>query len=210
MNRYTKFVLLFNILIHYEAIQSAIFDDSWETEDDKLAALSELPLERLILLKQRLKYGYRNSNSSNRGYSMNYPFPTRDNDEEFSSKKPPLKRTYDDYSDHHNNHQHHHHEPSWHDTKTAKKNVQTIFQTTVTILAFLAFGGYLICLILTTLRGNAAAAAMVIQQNQSSTTTTTTRTKRGAGVLVGEEVTLDKAVFALNLIAEGYTKYHRL
>ncbi|XP_039293943.1 uncharacterized protein LOC111048526 [Nilaparvata lugens] len=209
MNRYFIIcVLLLNTLIHYEAIQSAIFDDSWQSDDDKLAALSELPLERLILLKQRLKHAHKNNNSSNRGYhSMNYPFPTRDSDDELTSRKPPMQRTYEDYSDHHH---HHHDPPSWKDTKTAKKNVQTIFQTTVTILAFLAFGGYLICLILTTIRGNAQAAAMVVQQSQSSTTTTTTRTKRASGFLVGEGVPLDKAVFALNLIAEGYTKYHRL
>lgn len=40
-----------------------------------------------------------------------------------------------------------------HETKGGKKGIQSIFQISVTTLAFLAFGGYLLCLIVQAIRG---------------------------------------------------------
>lgn len=39
------------------------------------------------------------------------------------------------------------------DTKGGKKGIQSIFQISVTTLAFLAFGGYLLCLIVQAIKG---------------------------------------------------------
>lgn len=75
-------------------------------------------------------------------------------------------------------------------------------QGTVTVLAFLAFGGYLLCLILHVLKEKKAALTMTLL-----TTTEEPDRRRRAADASG---TAEDAYLALRRLAEGYARYNTL
>ncbi|XP_029178642.1 uncharacterized protein LOC114946357 [Nylanderia fulva] len=126
---------------------------------DEVRSLSELPLEKLIQIKSSLENtGYDNTDEienarediSSRRLSVTMPMalPLKR-----SSKKP--MRRYEHY-----------------DEKGKDSKISKIFQLAVTALSFLAFGGYLLTLIITAIRrnmaNNATAGNVVVFSNLQS------------------------------------------
>ncbi|XP_072767015.1 uncharacterized protein [Anoplolepis gracilipes] len=113
---------------------------------DEVRSLSELPLDKLIQIKSSLGsagtlYDITDENEnaredvSNRRLSLTMPraLPLR------RSNKKPMRR----YEEHY-------------DEKGKDSKISKIFQLAVTALSFLAFGGYLLTLIITAIRRNMA------------------------------------------------------
>ncbi|BET01071.1 Hypothetical protein NTJ_13887 [Nesidiocoris tenuis] len=91
----------------------------------------------------------------------------------------------------------------WDDEKGHDKgDVSKVFQTTITVLSFLAFGGYLLCMICMAIRNNQG-----LYQNTTTTTTTTGRRKRDT-FLLDDSIFLDVTTEGLHRLAEGYAMYH--
>lgn len=93
--------------------------------------LSELPLERLLQVKNTLKTPY---------------------EKIFEDMKPEAMALQAKSSNNRGS-AYGVHEDSGDSKKSGKKSVQSIFQLSVTTLAFLAFGGYLLCLIVQAIKG---------------------------------------------------------
>ncbi|KAL3267399.1 hypothetical protein HHI36_011528 [Cryptolaemus montrouzieri] len=97
-----------------------------------IRTLSELPLERLLELKRSFQINDDNlTQVENRIDRFNGPEALA------LQSKNPSRGGYE----------HEHYEYEEYDKKGDKKSVQNFFQLAVTALAFLAFGGYLLCLI---------------------------------------------------------------
>lgn len=89
-----------------------------------------------------------------------------------------------------------------------KGDIQSIFQMTITALAFLAFGGYLICMIISAIKASN-------QQMMATTMTMTTMApafvaaRRHRRATNNRHVNTTETMFnALQTLAEGYEKYN--
>ncbi|XP_046666939.1 uncharacterized protein LOC124358680 [Homalodisca vitripennis] len=85
-----------------------------------------------------------------------------------------------------------------------KGGLEAIFQGTVTTLAFLAFGGYLLCLVLHMLKEKKAALTMTLL---TTTAPAVTRRRRDATPVSASKP--DEMYRALRHLAEGYAKYNQ-
>lgn len=105
-----------------------------------IKTLSELPLEKLLQVQNSFKIQEFNiiDNQTIERKNDNNPIALP-----LKSKNDILNRyEHDDYDDHHQN---------------EKSKIQSIFQLSVTALAFLSFGGYLLCLIVNAIRSKQIA-----------------------------------------------------
>lgn len=112
------------VLVRFSAQQSL-------TPSEDVRTLRELPLERLLQVKNTLKTPYEKI--------FNDPKP-----EAMALQSKSSNNRGSTYGVH---------EDSGDSKKSGKKSVQSIFQLSVTTLAFLAFGGYLVCLIVQAIKG---------------------------------------------------------
>ncbi|KAJ3657920.1 hypothetical protein Zmor_009696 [Zophobas morio] len=105
--------------------------------------LSELPLEKLLQVKSTFK----NEDSDEKIEAKG----GEDTPEALAlqSKRNPSDRGG-----------YHYHYEEEHSKKSGKKSVQSIFQISVTTLAFLAFGGYLLCLLVQAIKGKSTTVVM--------------------------------------------------
>lgn len=103
-------------------------------------SLSELPLEKLLQVQSTFKES--EPFPIEEKISVNTPGPEA---LALQAKRKPNER---------GGYQYHYEEEN--SKKSGKKSVQSIFQISVTALAFLAFGGYLVCLLVQAIKGKTA------------------------------------------------------
>ncbi|KAJ8945437.1 hypothetical protein NQ318_009893 [Aromia moschata] len=181
--------------------------------------LSELPLERLIQIKKTFYVDQEDFDEIVSNSTDGVPQALA-----LQSKKDPKERggyhTYHHLEDHH---------PS---KKGGKTDIQSIFQISVTTLAFLAFGGYLICLLVQAVRGKTnndmttatqIMSALVRSQLRRRSTRAPQRVQRPASngyrrrprprprpkrEARSSKASVEAMYHALVEFSEGYTKYH--
>lgn len=100
--------------------------------------LSELPLNRLLLVKNTFQVEREKNNENNHKVDAPEALPLQAKQ---STNRGSYGPTYGM------------HEDSNSKKSGGKKSIQSIFQISVTTLAFLAFGGYLLCLIVQAIKG---------------------------------------------------------
>ncbi|KAF2899914.1 hypothetical protein ILUMI_06278 [Ignelater luminosus] len=175
-----------------------------------LKTLSELPLERLLKLKTN--FDPKEEELSENVISTKLKIHKNDDTPEalaLQSKRKPLNRGS--------------YEPEYHKKKEHHKDANSIFQMSVTTLAFVAFGGYLLCLIVQAIRAknmdNGDTMAMLIRPSRPNRirvpvrqTTPGRRPRPGNNNRYKREVWPDanpaEMYRALLMIAEGYSKYN--
>ncbi|XP_014255722.1 uncharacterized protein LOC106670155 [Cimex lectularius] len=90
----------------------------------------------------------------------------------------------------------------WYEKEGKKGNIASIFQSTITILSFLAFGGYLLCMICMAIRNN--QGVMVPTTAAPSANIVLTGRKRRA---IDDSPVMQDIFYSLTKLAEGYAKY---
>ncbi|XP_056636619.1 uncharacterized protein LOC130445127 [Diorhabda sublineata] len=95
-------------------------------------------------------------------------------------------------------------------TKSSK--IQSIFQISITSLAFLAFGGYLLCLLIHAINSkqnyNANNNTQINSNNKNIRRQP--RPKRDVIGSIGGYIVYDDMYFSLLNLSEAYTKYHTI
>ncbi|XP_066603231.1 uncharacterized protein [Prorops nasuta] len=163
---------------------------------EEIRSLSELPMRKLIQLKSSLDTeddGARWDNpKSGREYPMDLPvsLPLK------RSNKRPMRRHGE------------HHEGKGHDTKISK-----IFQLAVTALSFLAFGGYLLTLIITAIRRNSNMSNQgnVVVFSNLQALQKYKRPKRSLLVYdpMENDFNIERLYHGMILLSRGYALYHQ-
>lgn len=198
-------------------IQISQSQDFTSYEDVK--ALSELPLDRLLLVQRSFESNeYNFTNHDDKAESrIDFPGPVA------LQLKNPSRGGYE----------HEHYEYEDHDSKGGKKEMKNFFQLAVTALAFLAFGGYLLCLIvqaikskqmdqMTQMANMQMMAAILRRQIARKRTSRPRKTKptritknggkkrprREAGVWPNADP--EKMYYALVTLSEAYTNQHTI
>ncbi|KAF5302825.1 hypothetical protein FQA39_LY02005 [Lamprigera yunnana] len=182
--------------------------------------LIELPLQKLI----KLKYDFNRGEDSG-DEKVSYVYNKGANEPEALALQSTPNLISRGGHDHHSHHSHHHHHPlrHHHGKQKHKKDKSSILHISVTTLSFIAFGGYLLCLIIQAIRAKQAATTTtamppgllfspirLYRNGQTNIYTNSKlknkRLKREATVDWDAEVMYN----ALIHIAEGYSKYHTI
>lgn len=176
--------------------------------------LSELPLEKLLQVKSTFNQPEVNPNQKSDDAPQALALIQNNN-----QRKPNERGGHVSY----------HSYQEENSKKSGKKSVQSIFQISVTTLAFLAFGGYLLCLLVQAIKGKqmmdtstVATIAAYVQPIRRPTRRPTRRPprryqkrpkpeklrpKRDA---VWPEVESEDLYYALVQLSEGYVKYRTI
>lgn len=193
-------------LIFLYCIKTTMVQDITPSVDIKI--LSELPLENLIRVRNSLEEVPDGIDLTSREYAGSGPQALA-----LKSRAKQSKNRGGTWEG-----EHHYYQPSG---KGSHSKVQTIFQSSVTALAFLAFGGYLLCLLIQALKskqnttGTTAAALVSILRKKSvmkrhpqkyQATRPNHRIRRD----VWPEVDEDRLYSALVMVSEAYTQYHTI
>ncbi|XP_023310241.1 uncharacterized protein LOC111691502, partial [Anoplophora glabripennis] len=178
------------------------------TEDIK--ALSELPLEKLLNIKKSFEFDEEDVSepvvNSTTGIPQALPLQSK------KISKESQVYHYDDSS-----------------SKDKSSSIQSIFQISVTTLAFLAFGGYLICLLVQAVKGKNNNYQTTATQIMSAIISQQIRRKRPTSAPYRRKTTtsysywkrrprpkreiltdldVDSMYYSLINLSEGYTRYH--
>ncbi|XP_044749499.1 uncharacterized protein LOC123310156 [Coccinella septempunctata] len=191
----------------------------FSTSED-VKALSELPLERLLLVQRSFEINDENLTDDSAESRIDFPGPVA------LRLKNPSRGGYE--------HEHEHYEYDEHDHKKGGKDVKNFFQLAVTALAFLAFGGYLLCLIVQAIKSKhmdqmtqmanmqmmAAILKKQIARKRTSRPRRTkpTRTRKNNGgkkrprreTGIWPDADPEKMYYALVSLSEAYTNQHTI
>ncbi|CAH1391657.1 unnamed protein product [Nezara viridula] len=171
------------LFIHY-LITTLAQEESLEA---RRTSLAQLPLEKLLHVKQTLnsKYSHNKGDTAELGGEEETALPYRTEPDRRRANGPTRRG-----------------DPWSHEKEGKGKDVSSIFQSTVTVLSFLAFGGYLLCLLCQSLKNT--------QVNQIPITVMPTVAP--AAIISGKRrrkrrSTEESMIRTLHLIAEGYAAY---
>ncbi|KAK5643670.1 hypothetical protein RI129_007515 [Pyrocoelia pectoralis] len=174
-----------------------------------IKTLSELPLEKLLLLKNN--FNMENMKSDEEISTKLDVEVTPNGPEALPLQSKPIVHNrgghgHDDYGE------------------KDKKDTSTIFQFSVTALSFVAFGGYLLCLIVQAIRAKNAATTTTTTMAPGGNFATLLRPGRPFGQQLPSRIPRpgfdrykrqaqpsidsDNMYEALLILAEGYSKYH--
>ncbi|XP_045479778.1 uncharacterized protein LOC123684529 [Harmonia axyridis] len=201
-------------------LETTFSQDFSSFEDVK--ALSELPLERLLEVKRSFEINDENlTNCDGPESRIDFPGPVA------LRLKNPSRGGYE------HEHEHEHYEYEEHETKKGGKEMKNFFQLAITALAFLAFGGYLLCLIVQAIKSkhmdqmtqmaNMQMMAAILRRQiarkrtqrprktkpiRNTKNSRRKRPKREAGIWPDADP--EKMYFALVSLSEAYTNHHTI
>lgn len=223
-----KFFLLF-FLLQIFSINSILPNNHFEFSTNDLSYLSELPLDKLLKVKKSLKEISCIINENN-NRKIILPLPSEQiasdrilglklwNNQSTHPQASPLK----DMSQHYDVLK-----KSYMPEDTKQSKVQSFFQLSITALAFFAFGGYLLCMIVQAIKSKGttyyhpAAYPMTNPTNlavkKRRPSSFGKRRKRGIQTMTNSTTTIitgepspDQLYHALVLFAENYVHYQKI
>ncbi|GLV37347.1 hypothetical protein CBL_10686 [Carabus blaptoides fortunei] len=178
---------------------SVLFQYAGSMEDvmvSEINGLSELPLEKLLQVQNILEQDTSSLNAESRsdGEDISVSLDTSEAQALHGKVKQPYQRGS--------------YETSW-QKKGGKKGLSTIFQISITALAFLAFGGYLLCLLMQAIRAKQTTATVngmvMLNAPLRRRRPVISRLRRAA---VWPETDPESLYYALKMFSEGFATYH--
>ncbi|KAK6621056.1 hypothetical protein RUM43_011360 [Polyplax serrata] len=115
-----------------------------EEDNDSLDVLAELPLQELLLQKKNLEKDIKPQETSPVALPLNMGRPFFGERSEKERRKKPIRKTFHEEESED--------DKGWMHEKKEKYKIHDILNTSLTALSYLAFGGYLVCMIVNTLR----------------------------------------------------------
>ncbi|XP_066902265.1 uncharacterized protein [Halyomorpha halys] len=178
------FQLTLSLILMQLLINTSAQEESLEA---RRTSLAQLPLEKLLHVKQTLtskhihNKGDTGSSENEEGTAL--PYRTEADRRRVNG---PTRRG----------------DPWAHEKEGKDKDVSSIFQSTVTILSFLAFGGYLLCLLCQSLKNTPVNQIPITVMPSVAPATIISGKKRRK-----RRSPEDSMIRTLHLIAEGYAAY---